>query len=506
MHIFHHATSMPTKAATIMARTGETTTFAELEARSNQAAHLFRQHGLGPQDVVAVVLDNNRWFFEIAWAAQRAGLFYACLSTKLTPNEALYILRDCGAKLLLIADAFAPLAEALALAAPDLPQIRVGDGPNEFAAHTARLPATPIADELSGADLLYSSGTTGRPKGVKVNMAAVGQAIDADNPLRLLASIFCGIDQNTVYLCPAPLYHAAPLRWSITVQKVGGTVVLMENFDPEEFLALIERHRVTHVQVVPTMFVRLLKLPAEVRARYDVSSLRCCFHAAAPCPVEIKRQMLDWLGPIVHEYYAGSEGNGLTWIGPEDWLAHPGSVGRAVLGELHILREDGAAAAPGETGMIYFANGPAFEYHNDPDKTAEARSAAGWTTLGDVGHLDADGYLYLTDRKAFMIISGGVNVYPQEVENVLITHPKVADVAVFGVPDADFGEAVKAVVQPVNWADADANTAEELIAFCRSALSPIKCPKSIDFDPELPRMPTGKLFKRLLRDRYWSQT
>jgi len=280
----------------------------------------------------------------------------------------------------------------------------------------------------------------------------------------------------------------------------------MENFDPEEFLALIERHRVTHVQVVPTMFVRLLKLPAEVRARYDVSSLRCCFHAAAPCPVEIKRQMLDWLGPIVHEYYAGSEGNGLTWIGPEDWLAHPGSVGRAVLGELHILREDGAAAAPGETGMIYFANGPAFEYHNDPDKTAEARSAAGWTTLGDVGHLDADGYLYLTDRKAFMIISGGVNVYPQEVENVLITHPKVADVAVFGVPDADFGEAVKAVVQPVNWADADANTAEELIAFCRSALSPIKCPKSIDFDPELPRMPTGKLFKRLLRDRYWSQT
>jgi long-chain acyl-CoA synthetase len=312
-----------------------------------------------------------------------------------------------------------------------------------------------------------------------------------------------GIDGHDTYLSPAPLYHAAPLRYVMAMHRLGGTTVIMEHFDPEHALALIARHKITCSQWVPTMFVRMLKLPEQARAEYDLSSHKAAIHAAAPCPVDVKRRMIDWWGPIIHEYYAGTEGNGFVYTNSTDWLAHPGTVGRAILGEIHIVGEDGHDVPVGEEGQIFFANGPAFEYHNDPKKTAESRNAKGWTSLGDVGKLDADGFLYLTDRKAFMIISGGVNIYPQETENLLIGHPKVADVAVIGVPNEDFGEEVKAVVQPMNWADAGPALAEELIAYAKANLSAIKCPRTVDFDKELPRHPTGKLYKRLIRDRYW---
>jgi long-chain acyl-CoA synthetase len=312
-----------------------------------------------------------------------------------------------------------------------------------------------------------------------------------------------GFGDGMVYLSPAPLYHSAPLRFNMVVQRVGGTSVIMEHFDPEEFLALIERHRVTHTQVVPTMFVRILKLPEEVRSRYDLSSLKMVVHAAAPCPVAVKQQIIEWWGPIVHEYYAGTEGNGFCYVGPEDWMSHKGTVGRPLLGTLHIVGDDGEELPNGESGAIYFEGGGQFEYHNDAEKTASSMNAAGWSTLGDVGYLDDDGFLYLTDRKAFMIISGGVNIYPQEAENVLVTHPKVVDVAVFGIPHPDFGEEVKAVVQPVDPAEAGPELERELIDFCRSQLADVKCPRSIDFRNELPRHPTGKLYKRLLKDEYW---
>jgi long-chain acyl-CoA synthetase len=320
----------------------------------------------------------------------------------------------------------------------------------------------------------------------------------------MLAKLLFGIQPDAKYLSPAPLYHAAPLRWCMSVHKIGGTVVVLEKFEPEAYLAAVERFRITDSQLVPTMFVRMLKLPDETRARYDLSSLKMAVHAAAPCPVPVKEQMIAWWGPIIFEYYAGTEGNGFCMLNSAEWLAHKGSVGKALLGELKIVGEDGAEVPQGESGTVFFANGPQFEYHNDPDKTAASRNAQGWSTLGDVGYVDADGYLYLTDRKAFMIISGGVNIYPQEAENILVTHPKVADVAVFGVPNEEMGEEVKAVVQPVSMADATPELAAELMGWCRERLSHIKCPRSVDFLEELPRHPTGKLYKRLLRDQYWT--
>ncbi|MET0248092.1 MAG: AMP-binding protein, partial [Sphingobium sp.] len=306
-------------------------------------------------------------------------------------------------------------------------------------------------------------------------------------------------------LSPAPLYHTAPIVYAVSTQRLGGTVVVLRKFDPEAALAAIERYRVAFTQMVPTMFLRLLRLPDEIRLGHDVSSLKMVVHAAAPCPVEVKRRMIEWLGPIIYEYYGGSEGNGSTFITPQEWLEKPGSVGRANWGTIHICGEDGAELPVGEPGLVYFEGGLDFQYLNDPDKTKDARHPrhAAWSTLGDVGYLDADGYLFLTDRKSFMIISGGVNIYPQETENLLASHPRVADVAVIGVPDPDMGEAVKAVVQPVDWADATPEFAAELIAHCRAHLSAIKCPRSVDFDPALPRHDTGKLYKRLIRDRYW---
>ena len=506
LHPCHHALSTPEKPALIMARSGETVTYRELEARSNQGAQLFRKLGLKRGDAIALLMDNNARYLEICFAAQRAGLFYTAMSSRLAPLEAEYIIRDCGAKALIVSASLAGQAAELLTKNPQVRQrYSVGGalpGHEPWEAATGAQPSVRVKDESAGRDMLYSSGTTGRPKGIKTEL--LDEAIDAPNTLTSITSKLYGLDASCVYLSPAPLYHAAPLRFNMTVMRFGGTAVIMEHFDAEEALGLIERHRVTHGQWVPTMFVRMLKLPGAARQRYDLSSLRVAIHAAAPCPLQVKEEMIGWWGPVLHEYYAGTEGNGFVACNSSEWLAHKGTVGRALLGEIRILDDASDAVMPcGETGTIYFANAPAFEYHNDPQKTAAAKSKQGWTTLGDVGYVDQEGYLYLTDRKHFMIISGGVNIYPQEIENLLVTHPKVTDVAVIGVPNAEFGEEVKAVVQPADPREAGAALAEELIAWCRAHLSHVKCPKSVDFETELPRHPTGKLYKRLLRERYW---
>lgn len=507
MHPAHHAVQTPDKPAYVMAGSGEVVTYAQLDRRSNQVAQLARAHGLKSGDAIALFMENSRAFFEIAWGAQRAGLLFACISTKLTASEAAYIVRDCGAKLLFASHRLGSIAADLVRDAPVEAAFSV-DGPiqgfSDFEAAVGAMPATPITDQSAGGDMLYSSGTTGRPKGVKSTLVGQGLPFDAPNPLQMMAQALYGITADSRYLSPAPLYHAAPLRWCMSVHKIGGTTVIMEKFDPEAYLELVERHAITDTQLVPTMFVRMLKLPAEVRSRYNLSSLRMAIHAAAPCPVQVKEQMIDWWGPVIYEYYAGTEGNGFCTITPQEWLQKKGSVGKAVLGALRICDESGDPVPPRTEGVVFFEGGPDFAYHNAPDKTAESRNKHGWSTLGDVGYVDEDGYLFLTDRKAFMIISGGVNVYPQEVENLLVTHPKVADVAVFGIPNDEFGEEVKAVVQPLNMSDAHEDLAEELLAFCRQHLSHVKCPRSIDFMAELPRHPTGKLYKRLLRDPYWT--
>ncbi|BCW90073.1 Long-chain-fatty-acid--CoA ligase FadD13 [Alphaproteobacteria bacterium SO-S41] len=500
------AQSTPDKIAFVMAGSGEQMTYAELNARSNQGAQLFRALGLKTGDAIAVFMENNVHYLPLCWAAQRSGLYFTCISSRLTAGEVEYIVKDSGARALITS---AYLAKTAAEVAPLIPGVKLymaNGATAPFESIEAALdaqPTTPIADQMSGADLLYSSGTTGRPKGVKSALSGL-EITDPGTLMTVTRGLF-GFSEDMIYLSPAPLYHAAPLRYCMSVGRFGGSVVVMEHFDPEQYLALIEKYKVTHSQLVPTMFVRMLKMPAEARTKYDLSSLKVAIHAAAPCPVDVKHKMIDWWGPIIHEYYAGTEGNGFVYTNSADWLAHPGTVGRAVLGIPHIVGEDGNEVAVGEEGVIYFEGGPEFQYHNAPEKTAESKNAKGWSTLGDVGKLDADGFLYLTDRKAFMIISGGVNIYPQETENVLIGHAKVQDVAVVGIPNEDFGEEVKAVVQPIDWADANDDFAAELMAYARQHLSAIKCPRSIDFMAELPRHPTGKLYKRLIRDAYWGK-
>jgi acyl-CoA synthetase (AMP-forming)/AMP-acid ligase II len=344
--------------------------------------------------------------------------------------------------------------------------------------------------------MLYSSGTTGRPKGVKPPLRAA--PLGAPQAFATLLVGLYGFSDSTVYLSPAPLYHAAPAGWTTMTQRLGGTAVVMERFDAEEWLALVERHRATHSQLVPTHLVRLLKLPEDVRRRYDLSSLELVVHAAAPCPPEVKRAAIEWLGPIVHEFYSGSEGSGFCAIGPQEWLDHPGSVGRSLMGAVHIVGEDGEDAAAGEEGQVWFESATRFEYHGDPTKTATAWNDRGWSTMGDIGRLDAEGYLYLTDRVANTIISGGVNVYPREAEDVLILHPAVHDVGVVGVPDDDLGQRVVAYVQPEPAAEPDDALAAELVAWCRARLTHYKCPSEVRFLDELPRLPTGKLLKRAL--------
>ena len=511
MHPRIHAQNRPDALALIMAGSGETVTYAQLEARANRGAHALRALGVGIGDVVAVVCDNRPEFFDLFWATQRSGITMVPVSTRLKCDEIAYIVEDSGAKALLISEYLAEVAQELVRSRASMPGLEhllaFGsiDGLPSWGELCAAQAATPIADEANGARMAYSSGTTGRPKGIKNLVPTAGT--DPIQPLAgpmLFAKLY-RFDEKTVYLSPAPLYHAAPMGFTTTAQALGGTVVVMEKFDPEAYLALIERFQVTLTMVVPTMFVRMLKLPEEVRTRHDYSSLKAVIHAAAPCPVPVKQAMIDWLGPVIEEFYAGTEGGGFFTVSSAEWLARPGTVGRNIMGKTHICDDDGNELPVGEVGTIYFSGGNGFAYHNAPEKTASAHNPLhpDWATMGDVGRVDDEGYLFLSDRKDFMIIAGGVNIYPQEVENLLVTHPKVADVAVFGVPNADFGEEVKAVIQPARWEDAGDALAQELIGWCRERLADVKCPRTIDFEAQLPRAETGKLYKKELKARYW---
>jgi long-chain acyl-CoA synthetase len=499
-----HAQHTPDAPAIIVGP--QTVSYAELDDRSARLAWALRSRGLAGGDHIAILMENNAAFLEAAWAAQRSGLHYTAINTHLRPAEVQYVLDDCGAVALVTSQRMADLAAGLDLSRVPVRLSAAGEvaGFDRYEEVLAQHEPGPLADDREGREMLYSSGTTGWPKGVRKQLPGTAFGDPSAAPVQVAQGIAAqGFGPGSVYLSPAPLYHSAPLVYSMTMHRVGAAVVVMERFDPRQCLELIERHRVTHAQFVPTMFVRMLRLPAAERERYDTSSLKVVLHAAAPCPVAVKRQMLDWWGPIINEYYAGTEDIGSTFITAQEWLAHPGSVGRPVT-ECHIVGEDGEELPPGQPGVVYFSGGRPFEYHNDPAKTASISNDRGWRTLGDIGYLDEDGYLYLTDRQAHMIISGGVNIYPQEAENVLAGHPAVADVAVIGVPDAEMGEAVKAVVQCVDAAAAGPELAAELLAYCRAELATYKCPRAVDFTDQLPRDDNGKLYKRLLRERYWA--
>ncbi|MEH3141072.1 MAG: fatty-acid--CoA ligase FadD4 [Mycobacterium kyogaense] len=505
MQIRDTAVATPDKPAIIMYPSGTVVTFGELEARANRLAHLFRDAGLVEGDAVAILMENNQHMHAVMWAARRAGLYYVPINTHLTAAEAAYIIDNSAAKAIVgtgkLVDTLAGLEAELPNGLPSVRIIADGslDGWQSYPECVAGQPDTPIDDEIEGDLLQYSSGTTGRPKGIK---RALPHVPPSEAPGLMAALVQFWMHPDAVYLSPAPLYHTAPSVWSMQTQAGGITTVVMEKFDAEGALDAIATHKVTHGQFVPVMFTRMLKLPEEVRASYDVSSLQRVMHAAAPCPVDIKKQMIDWWGPIVDEYYASSEAHGSTLIFAEDWLTHPGSVGKPMAGVVHILDEDGKELPPGQPGEIYFEGGNDFEYLNDPDKTEKSRDPRGWKTVGDIGYLDDDGFLYLTDRRHHMIISGGVNIYPQEAENLLVTHPKVMDAAVFGIPDDEMGQQVKAVVQTVDPADASDEFAGELIAWLRDRLAHYKCPRSLSFEAQLPRTDTGKLYKQELIAKY----
>jgi fatty-acyl-CoA synthase len=508
MYVADHARTHPDKPAMIVAERGEAITYRELEERSNRLAQLLHAAGLRRGDHIAILMENNLRYPEVVWAAFRSGLYLTAVNRYLPPDDAAYIVNDCGARAIISSYDRRETAAALAPLIPDCPIRLMVDGTIEgwdpYEDAIAAYPPAPLEREWMGDTMLYSSGTTGRPKGIlrPLPEVSVGEGFATRQAVNRY-----GFSPETVYLSPAPLYHAAPLGYVTNVLGWGGTVIMMEHFDAERALAFIERYGVTHSQWVPTMFVRMLKLEEAARRAYDLSSHQVAIHAAAPCPVDVKQRMIEWWGPIVHEYYAGTEGAGATIIDSHDWLAHPGSVGRAALGVLHICDEEGRELPTGEAGLIYFEReAMTFAYHNDTAKTRAAQHPEhpNWTSLGDVGYLDEEGYLYLTDRKAFMIISGGVNIYPQAIEDALILHPKVGDVAVFGVPDEEMGEAVKAVIEPAPGVAASEALRAELIAFARERLAHYMAPRSVDFIEEMPRLPTGKLYKRLLKDRYWS--
>ena len=505
MQIREHTQAAPHKPAVIVHPSGAVVSFGELESRANQLAHAFRSAGLVEGDVVAVLMENNEHFHAVMWAARRSGLYYVPVNSHLAAPEAAYIVDNSGAKAIIGSAKMRHVCEALAEHLPSgLPALRMMadadiEGWQRYPECVADQPLTPIADEIEGDLLQYSSGTTGRPKGIKRELRHV---TPAEAPVPLGAIVDFWANPDAVYLSPAPLYHTAPNVWSMCMQAAGIPVVVLERFDAEGTLDAIARHGVTHGQFVPVMFTRMLKLPEDVRNSYDVSGLQRVIHAAAPCPIDVKKQMIDWWGPIVDEYYASSEGHGFTLISAQDWLSHPGSVGRALIGTVHILDENGDELPAGEPGEVFFESNVTFEYLNDPAKTAASTSRQGWRTVGDIGYLDEEGFLYLTDRRHHMIISGGVNIYPQEAEDMLITHPRVMDAAVFGIPDDEMGQSVKAVVQLVDPADASDAMAEELLSWLRDRLSHYKCPRSISFEEKLPRTETGKMIKAPLIEKY----
>ena len=513
MYAGQQATLHPQRTAFVMAATGEAVSYAELTSRSNRLAHLLRAEGLKRLDHYAIFMENNNRYLECNGAGEGSGLYYTCINSYLTAEELAYILDNSESRLLITSVAKLAVAQAALAQCKGVRRCLVVDGgaavralndPRfvDYAQAISAYPGTPIADPSLGTAMLYSSGTTGKPKGILRPLPETPPS----EPLPLfhfLNKLWQCCD-GMQYLSPAPLYHSAPQANVALTIRNGGTVVIMENFDPEQYLALVEKYRITHTQLVPTMFSRMLKLPEATRRRYDLSSLKITVHAAAPCPKLVKEQMIAWWGPIIHEYYGATEGMGFTACDSAEWLAHPGTVGRVLLGELHVMDEAGQPSPKGQPGELWFKTASPFVYFNDPERTAATRSADGsMSTVGDVGFVDDDGFLHLTDRSTFMIISGGVNIYPQECENLLITHPQVADAAVFGIPNEDLGEEVKAVVQVMPSVVADDALAQALIAFCRQHLAPMKCPRTVDFIAEMPRLPTGKLYKRPLRDAYW---
>ncbi|MEM9620581.1 MAG: AMP-binding protein [Pseudomonadota bacterium] len=502
----------PDKAAVIHAVTGDQVSYRELDDRSNQLAQLMWDKGLRPGDHMAIFMENHLRYFEVMWAALRSGLYITTVNRYLTDEEAGYIVDNCEAQVLVASAHLLEVAQGLPAYAPNCHTWLMVDGTTtgyvSYEDAIAAYPAEKLAAEPAGQTMLYSSGTTGRPKGI-LRPPLEHAVYENSGPVGALQSALWGFDEQTVYLSPAPLYHSAPISFCTATQALGGTVIMMPRFDEAGALQAIQDYGVTHSQWVPTMFTRMLKLPAEARTGYDLSTHQVAIHAAAPCPRGIKEQMFDWWGPIIYEYYGGTELNGLTHSNPEEWLAHPGTVGKSILGTIHICDEDGSELPNGEPGLVYFElEQMPFAYFKDDAKTRDAQhpTHANWSALGDVGYIDDDGFLYLTDRATFMIISGGVNIYPQEIEDSMIMHDKVADVAVIGVPDEEMGEAVKAVVQPAAGISPDDSLAAELLDYARQHIAHYKCPRSIDFMEELPRLPTGKLYKRLIKDRYWGKT
>jgi acyl-CoA synthetase (AMP-forming)/AMP-acid ligase II len=498
-----HADGDPDSPALIVVD-GATVTYGELFERSQRVAALLHDAGLRRGDGVALVLPNRPEFFEITWGCQLSGLYYSAVNTHFTSDEVAYVIGDSDARAVFIDASMADLGRRILLDDDCVDvHVSVGGALPGWRPYGDTLVASGSPPPLSdGSEMLYSSGTTGRPKAVRRPLPEDGNGSWAQKVLEQSLSQRYGMTPSSVYLSPAPLYHAAGVNYTMAVHRVGAAAIVMPRFDAETVLRLIEEHRVTHAQFVPTMFVRMLKLPDGIRDRYDVSSLRCVIHAAAPCPVDVKHRMIDWFGPIIHEYYGGTEGFAGTIIGPQEWLSHPGSVGKP-FSPVHVVDEDGTELAAGEPGELYFEGGPAFEYFKDPAKTASVHNDRGWRSLGDMGYVDDDGYLYLTDRSTFMIVSGGVNIYPQEAENLLVMHPKLVDAAVFGVPNDEYGEEVKAVVQPVDGVTPGPELETELIEYCRANLASYKCPRTIEFDADLPRDPNGKLYKRRIRERYW---
>jgi acyl-CoA synthetase (AMP-forming)/AMP-acid ligase II len=500
MPLTQYAAELADKPAYLMSAPEASLTFGELEEQSNRIAHLFRQRGLRPGDHVAVLFGNQLEIFPVVWAAQRSGLYYTPVNWHLTPDEAAYVVDNCEARVLVSDASLEELASRCVASAPQVEfRFVVGgdvEGVERLEDAVADLPTTPIADELEGASMLYSSGTTGRPKGVLPGLPPTAFG-DPDSARNLLAQLW-GFDADTVLVSPGPIYHAAPLAFSMAVTRAGGTVVQMPRFDAADLLRVIERYRVTHFQAVPTMFVRMLKLSEEERTRHDLSSLQKVVHAAAPCPVPVKEQMIEWLGPVIWEYYAGSEGSGTTIIDSPTWLTHRGSVGRAAFGVVHISEDGVHELPPGEVGTIWFSDGLTFEYYKDPAKTRSVYSPVGWSTLGDMGYVDEDGFLFIADRRTDLIISGGVNIYPREVEDAFALHPGVVDVGVIGLPDEEMGQRVHAVVQLTDPSAAGPELADELVAFVRERIASFKAPRSIEFRESLPRLPSGKMLRRKL--------
>lgn len=501
----NHVGSTPDKPAVVMADSGQTLTYAQLEDRSLRVARLLAVAGLRPGDGVSILIENRVEFYEVYWGAMRSGMYVTPVNTHFKPAEIDHILNDSGSSALFASARYAETLAGLSV----MPKLRVVVGGNvaDFSHYEnalAEVDGSISPPELRGSDMLYSSGTTGRPKGIRRKLSQQPVASYRD-PLVDQYGVGFGFNPDMVFLSPAPLYHGAPLRFSRMVHEYGGTVVLMSKFDAAAALATVERHRVTHTQWVPTMFIRMLRLPDEARLAHDLSSQRVAIHSAAPCPPEVKRRMIEWWGPILEEYYSSVEAIGGTIIRTAEWLERPGSVGRACLGTLHICNEAGDELPTREVGLIYFERDTfPFEYHNDPDKTRAAQHPTHptWGTAGDLGYLDSDGYLYLTDRKSFMIISGGVNIYPQEVEDALALHPLVYDVAVVGRPNDEMGEEVLAVVEPTGPVTDPVALERQLIEFLRERIAHYKVPRSVVFASDLPRTETGKLEKYKVRDRY----